>query len=343
MRRIGLIALCLSPLASFAGGEPDALFRSDEVIDVTLSAPLTTFLKQRSREEYAPGTFEYVDEAGESHSVSVQIRARGHFRHANCDFPPVRLNFKKSEVKDTLFDHQDKVKLVVHCKSADRYEQGVLREYLAYRVLNLLTDRSFRTRLFRVTYRDTEGKRDDQTRFAFLIEHKSRLGKRMGLDDLELEGTEVANIRPAELNLTSLLQFYLGNTDFSPVAGAPDRTCCHNYVLFGDKDDVDMITAIPYDFDQSGFVNAPYAGANPRFRLRSVRQRLYRGRCVNNEHIADSVQRFQDEREEILALLEAYPHISNSTRKTLVRYTGDFYGLIDKPERVRKYLTDKCI
>ena len=341
MNRVALVGFFLMPLAVFADGEPDALFRSHDVLDVTLSAPLTTFLRERPRDEYAPGTFEYVDDDGQSRSVSVQIQARGHYRHANCDFPPVRLNFKKGEVKDTLLDHQDKVKLVVHCKRADRYEQAVLREYLAYRVLNLLTEQSFRTRLFRVTYRDTEGKRDDQTRYAFLLEHKSRLARRIGLDDLELESTQVSNIRPAELNLTSLFEFYIGNTDFSPIAGAPGRNCCHNYVLFGDGGL--PITAIPYDFDQSGFVNAPYAAANPRFRLRSVRQRLYRGRCVNNEHVPASVARIQGQREAVFDLLEGYPLVSNSTRKALVRYTEDFYELIDDPDKVRKYVVEKCI
>ena len=89
----------------------------------------------------------------------------------------------------------------------------------------------------------------------------------------------------------------IGNTDFSPVAGPPGEDCCHNYVLF--KGEGANITPVPYDFDQSGFVDAPYANPNPRFKIRSVKQRVYRGRCGNNSQIPDTLQQFQDKRAEI--------------------------------------------
>ena len=335
-----LVLLAVPPLAA-ADGRADPLFRSDAVLEVTLSGPFHQLVRERSKEEELPGSFEYRDEAGEMHVLGVQLRARGNYRHANCDFPPIRLNFRKSETRDTLFDKQDRLKLVVHCDTAARHEQSVLREYLAYRVFNRLADRSYRVRLLRVTYRDDDGRRRDQTRYAFLIEHDDRLSKRIDQEALETSSAEVSDLDPVALNLSSLFQFFIGNTDFSPVAGPEGRDCCHNHALFVDTSG--LITAIPYDFDMSGFVDAPYASANPRFRLRNVRQRLYRGRCVNNEHVPASIERFQEQRAAVLALVQDQAGLTESNRDRIVRYTESFYALIDDPDRVQRSILDKCI
>jgi len=138
-----------------------------------------------------------------------------------------------------------------------------------------------------------------------------------------------------------VFEFLIGNTDFSPVAGAPDDECCHNYVLFGN--DIDPVIAIPYDFDQSGFVDAPYAVANERFRIRSVRQRVYRGRCVNNEYVEASLRRFKDRRDAIYKLVFEQEGLESRVRKKIIRYVDDFYELIDDPRDVERKIIKKCV
>ena len=271
----------------------------------------------------------------------MKIRARGHLRHEICVVPPLLVNFKKSDVKDTLFHKQDKLKLVVHCGDSIRYEQALVREYLAYRILNLITPVSFQARLLRVRYVDNEGKRKDQVRYAYFMEHKNRLGKRIDAKDLKIAATAVALLQPDHLNLTSIFQYFIGNTDFSPVAPSPYDECCHNYDLF--KNDSELLVAIPYDFDQSGFINAPYAAPSEQFPITSVRQRIYRGRCVNNEHIPATLQRFQEIRESIFTLLREHQGLTSMTRKSLLQYVENFYDIIDDQRKVDKYMTGKCI
>ena len=251
------------------------------------------------------------------------------------------LNLKRSQTNGTLFDKQNKLKLVIHCDYSQRYEQVVLREYLAYRILNAVTNMSFRVRLLRVTYVNTEVQGGGQVRYGFLIEHKNRLAERYDLKDLELERTTVAAIQADRLNLTSVFEFLIGNTDFSPIAGPPGSSCCHNYVLFGNG--TDPLIAVPYDFDQSGFVDAPYAEVNERFRIRSVRQRLYRGRCDNNVHIPVSLRRFRDRRDSIYALIDEQVGLQSGVREDLVRYIDDFYDLIDDPKEVERRIIKRCI
>ncbi len=320
---------------------PDPLFLDDTTLQVTITAPLTTLVKERSKEDYLPGVFHFTDADGIAVNFDLKIRTRGHFRHQRCKFPPLTLNFKKSQTKGTLFDKQNKMKLVVHCDKSERYEQIVLREFLAYRIFTVVTDLSYRARLLRVTFVDSEGQRKEQVRYAYLIEHKKRLAKRIDRKEVEIEKATIRSIQADQLNLTSIFEFLIANTDFSPIAGPPGEMCCHNYVLFGN--DVDPLVAIPYDFDQSGLVNAPYAAPSPNFNLRTVRQRLYRGRCLNNPHIPASLQHFRDRRDAIYAVIDTQEGLTNSTRKSLVRYIDKFYDLIDKPRDVERQIVNNCI
>ena len=336
-----VVLLVFLQAAASAGDLPDPLFQDDATLAVTITGPLTTVAKERPKEDYVPGQFSFTAADGTSVSLDVEIRTRGHFRHETCDFPPLTLNFKKSQTDGTLFDKQDKMKLVVHCDDSKRYEQAVLREFLAYRILSQVTNLSFRVRLLRVTYVDSEQRRDEQVRYAFLLEHKNRLAKRIGRKDLEIARTKVSAIQPDQLNLTSVFAFLIGNTDFSPVAGPPDDECCHNYVLFGN--DVDPILAIPYDFDQSGFVDAPYALPNENLRIRSVTQRLYRGRCANNEHLEESIGMFSNERDKLFALLADQEGLDSRARKQVTRYLDDFYEIIDDPRDVQRKIINKCL
>ena len=322
-------------------GWPDPLFQSDESLKVTIEAPFTTLVRERPRDDYLPGVIKYLQADGTAVELDLEIRTRGHFRHRTCDYPPVLLNLKKKQTGGTLFEEQNKLKLVIPCEYADRYEQSVLREYLAYRILNVVSDLSFRARLLRVSFANTEKTKEPEVRYAFLIEHKNRLGERQQLEDLKVERTTVASIDPERLNLTSVFAFLIGNTDFSPIAGPPGDVCCHNYVLFGNN--IDPIIAIPYDFDQSGFVNAPYAEVNENFRIKNVRQRLYRGRCVNNEHVVASLQKFRESRDAIYALIDEQEGLKPYVRESLVRYVDDFYELINKPKVVERKIINKCI
>ncbi|MCO4810797.1 MAG: hypothetical protein KC572_04290 [Gammaproteobacteria bacterium] len=340
-RTLTMLTLVALPASAEMKQEPDPLFRSDEILSMTITAPLTTLVRERPKDDYLPGVIQYTQADGTVVQLDLEIRTRGHFRHEICDYPPLLLNLRKKQTNGTVFDQQNKLKLVIHCKYSERYEQIVLREYLAYRLLNAVTDMSFRVRLLRVKFVNTEGDDGAQERYAFLIEHKNRLGARYGLEDLKVERTTVAAIQPDRLNLTSVFEFLIGNTDFSPVAGAPDEGCCHNYVLFGNG--TDPIIAIPYDFDQSGFVDAPYAAANKRFRIRSVRQRVYRGRCGNNEYVEASLTRFRDRRDVIYTLVLNQEGLESRERKELIRYIDDFYELIDDPRAIERKIIKKCI
>jgi len=342
-----LLAISLSATAS---GDDDSrktapLFSSDDILEVTIKGPFTTIMKERSLDDDHPATLTYADAQVGEVSVELGVRTRGRFRRQSniCRWAPLRLNFKKSTVKKTEFAGADKMKLVTHCRNGSKnHTQALLSEFLAYRILNTMTDASFRVRLMRVTYIDTDKKDRERTELAFMIEHKDQLAKRIGLDINETEATEIELLDARYTNLSSVYQYLIGNTDFSPIRAAPGEPCCHNYMLFGS--DAARILPIPYDFDMSGIVDAPHSAPNKRFGLRNVRERLYRGRCTNNEHIGTSVQAFLDKKPAIYELVDSLGDLYNDrTRKDTLRFLDDYFAVISNPERVKSNLVDECI
>lgn len=320
------------------------LFEDNSLLEVTITAPISTLMRERSSEKYRMGQLTYEDEELGTVVLDAGIRARGRFRRSRdvCTFTPLRLNFKKETTRKTLFKRTDKIKLVTHCRdNSERYSQGVLREYLAYRILNTMTDRSFRVRLLRITYIDSDARKKNRVSFGFLIEPDNDLAKRLGGKILDIQSTTVGALDGRHTNVTSVFQYLIGNTDFSPIKGVEGEPCCHNHVLVGAENGA--VLSLPYDFDMSGFVNAAYGAPNPRFRLRNVRQRLYRGRCANNGHLDSTVQAYRDRRQDIYQLVNGLTHLSDRTRKQLIRYINDFYATLDNPKRLESRLRGNCI
>lgn len=344
-RRKPLIAFALlfaAPIAT--AGEPDPLFQDHTRVELTITAPMKPLLDKRPDEDYLPGTLSYTEADGSTVEFEIGIRTRGNYRRQPrvCPFPPLRLNIKKSEAKTSLFHKQDKLKLVVHCRdNSERYEQNVIKEYLAYRILNALTDTSYRVRLARVAYIDSEQRDKNRVHYAFFIEHNDRLAKRLDLPEISTARIKVADLAGPYSDLTSLFQFMIGNTDFSPIAGAEGEDCCHNTTLFGHEGE--PIYAIPYDFDMSGLVDAPYAEPNPRFRIKRVTQRLYRGRCAYIDNLPASLQQFQENRDTIYGLIDRQPELQDSTRKKMRKFVDRFYDVIDNPKKVQREIASKCI
>lgn len=339
-RRMVLIALAILCLPSAVAASPDPLFNDDSTLRVVITAPLSTLIRERPDDQYLAGVFSYREADGSAIELDLQIRARGNFRLRNCDFPPLYLNFRKSQVEGTLLENQDRLKMVVHCKDSGHYQQSLLREYLAYRLLNVLTEESFRVRLLEVTYVDSDERRGRMVRSAFLIEHESRLAERIGRERVDIARTEVSAIQPEHLNLTSLFQYLIGNTDFSPNLGS-NQECCHNYAMFGG--DGGLLLAVPFDFDLAGFVNAPYAEPDPELGIESVRQRLYQGHCINNAYVEASISRFNQARETLYALVAEQQELEPVVRQSVAGYMDEFYAVIGSPQQVEQQIIGKCI
>lgn len=337
------LLLALLPLSSAFADHSTPLFSDDSIIKVSIRAPFSDIMRQRSEDFEPEGTFEYKDDSGEKKTFDIKVRSRGHFRARPdvCDFTPLRLNFKKKQVAGTEFEGQDKLKLVTHCELDGRHqEQLVLREYLAYRFYATLTDDAFRVRLLEVTYRDSNRRMKRKTRYAFLLETKDQVAKRTHIRFANVSSLKFDQLDQERTNLVTVFSYFIGNTDFSAIRGPKDEHCCHNVMLLTNK--TGYFVPVPFDFDFSGIVDAPYAAPNPRFELSSVRERLYRGLCRNNELLPATLALFNENRGEIQALVDNLDALGGQTRKKLNNYIADFYKTIEEESMVEQEFLTEC-
>ena len=236
------------------------LFQDDHIVKAVLTAPIAQAYAQKNKDAqvYLPGYFTYADEQGETVKLDVSIRARGNFRRIYCELAPLRLNFKKSQVVGTLFAGQDKLKLVSPCFDSPSYQRYVVLEYLAYKMLEILTDYSYRTRLIRLSYVDSDDKLHPWTAVTFVIEDDSDMADRLGLEILSLPEVRFAELDREHTALAELFQLLIGNNDYSVLKVREGEDCCHNADILS-FDEASLKIPIPFDFDFSGFVNAVYA------------------------------------------------------------------------------------
>jgi len=278
----------------------------------------------------------YFETDGDSVSIHVEIEARGNYRRSrdNCDFPPIRIMFPEDTVTNTLFSGQDKLKLVTHCVDNRKiFSEYLLREYLAYRIYNLLCDESYKVRLARITYNDSEGKNKQLTRFAFFIEKTKHLASRIGGIEIEFSGL-VKEVTDTELTLLfSVFQYLIGNTDWS-IPGL------HNVKLIslpGPK-----YIPVPYDFDFSGHVGTHYAIPDPKIPIESIFQRLYRGPCVELDTILSILELFNSKKPEIYSLISDFEYMETKEREKILRYFDKFYKILNNDKKIKREFILNC-
>lgn len=340
-----------SPLAKLAAPWPDAdklrerrieaesrrLFESADVLEITLATDFKALNKERnpeSKREFS-GVLTIAGEQGEAVATSVTLRARGHLRRnrRTCAFVPIRIEFPKAEVKGTVFDGQNALKLVTHCQNAGAYEQHVLREYLAYRIFNLMTPRSFRARLVKATYVDRATGKTITTRQAMFIEDEDDVARRAEGRLAELPRALFSNLDQDSLNLVVLFEYMIGNTDFSLYA-------LHNIRLV--MTPTRTMYPVPYDFDVSGLVHPPYAIPDRRMGISDVRDRLYRGPCRTSEELEKPLALFREKQDQVMRLVDSVSGMTQASRQDARSYLQAFYSSIDRPASVKRLLVDGC-
>jgi hypothetical protein len=344
-------ALAQASLAAAGPRAPVApLFASHDPLVFTIEAPLTTIFKDRGKERNErPAKLILPATGGQPTALKVDIRTRGKTRadRRTCEFPPLRLDFDTAG-GGTVFESQNALKLVTHCQDGRaEYDQYVLQEYLVYRVYNLLSDISFKVRLARVTYVDTDGKREAVTRNGFLVEDVDDVAARNGWQALRVPAVPPQISDPPTLALVEVFMYFIGNPDWSLFTIEPgEESCCHNTVPIGAGDG--PVFSIPYDFDIAGIVNTRYADRlfAPQTRnmgIRSVRDRAYRGLCGSADHLPAVFALFNQKREAIYALYREQPGLHPEVLKETVEYLDAFYEAINDPKKVKREFTDRCV
>lgn len=328
------IVVVLATLPVLAAAHGAALFEDSDFIDATLEGPLGELIDRPDEREQLPFAFR-AD--GMEHAIRVRLRGKSRLRV--CELMPLRLNFRKDEVDGTLFAGQDKLKLVVPCHDSERAEKNLVEEYAAYRMFNLLTPASYRVRMLHMTFTDPE--RGDDTRLhSFVLESSEQLAARLGGRESGHPEVSLAWFDARHMALVYVFQYLIGNTDWSLVRADGEETCCHNGTLV---ETGETLLYVPYDFDLSGLVDAPYAYPPPDLRISRVTQRRYRGFCTDRRALQAALDTVVAKREEMNAVVRSLPVLSDRDKDRRISYLDQFFRAARDRERLLRRFEARCL
>ncbi|MEO8713301.1 MAG: hypothetical protein ABI405_14310 [Parafilimonas sp.] len=303
-------------------------FLGDSVINVQLTTDIRKLRADKKKLVWLPAhiVLNFADTL--VIDENIRIEPRGIYRKENCDLASLMLDFKTPA--SPLLSDLKKLKLVGGCHSNDASEDLLLKEYMVYKIYNILSPMSFRVRLLHVTYNDSAQKVKSYTQYAFLIEDVKDLAERNNCKEVKNKtfATEATNRQ--QISFVSIFEFMIGNTDWA----VPNN---HNIKLMVPlADTLRSPYPVAYDFDYSGLVGAPYAVPADGLDIKNVRDRYYMGhpRALQELDIITDV--FKEKQETIMKYVNDFYVLDPKERKDVANYLDQFYDII-KTESSIKY------
>ncbi len=313
------------------------LFQGIDPLPITLAANFDAVNADRNTTSTKafPASLTVGGAKGETQAIPVTLRTRGQLRLKPeiCDFPPLAIEFPKKEAKNTLFDGQAKLDLVTHCRDDSDYDQYVLKEFLAYRLYNLVTQRSLRVRLARANYVDARNGRKVASRYAVFIENEDDLARRLEGRALAFPHTAFDNYDTQALTTAMVFEYMIGNTDYSIWGLHNVRQVQTRYR---------PLYPIIWDFDGSGLVSAPYVVPDASLGILSSRVRVYRGPCRTLEAFEPTFAAFRAKESESMALVNSVPGLEPFHRRQAVDFLSRFYATLRSKEALKREFIEHC-
>jgi len=307
-------------------------FTDERVIEMTLVADFKKLiqgkLKKDFESKYHPATITCLFADSMKVTDEIEIRPRGKYRREECYLPPLQLNFKTS--KSVALKRFGRLKLVLPCGNSAYDEQLILKEWLVYKIYNLLTEKSFRVRLVKMSYRDINEKIKPHTQFSFFIEDVDDMAKRNNCVEIRPVRPQTEATDRKQATLVSLFQYMIGNSDWAiPVY--------HNVKLIrSKKDSLSRPFVVPYDLDYCGLVNARYAIPPETLPIKSVVERFYFGFPRTIEELQSALQIFRQNRQAMKSLIQNVEPLSAQNKKEMINYLDEFFEITEKEKDIRE-------
>lgn len=291
---------------------------SHELAEFTVVTELKYLIDNKKiSDEYVESQFNYLDENENEQSIKVKVKCRGRYRRMKCDFPPLKLKFKKKHLSKEGLNEFNELKLVTHCIAGNvENNDMILRELLAYDLFNILTPYSFRAQLAHVTYVDANDEMEPITGWGILIEDSDELADRMGGEKYFRMGVPVDSFCVKQEMTTAMFNYMIGNTDWS-------HEMVRNVEMIKMPDE--EIYVVPYDFDFAAMVGAPYALPNRDVGQKSLEDRHYMGHKCSKKEMELTIAHFEEKKEAIFEKVKKNDYLMVSSKYEIKRYLKEFY------------------
>lgn len=328
--KTGLMVLSISLVSLstvFASDDPSSpgifdVLSYREVVNIDLEFDLDAVVTDRRSDEEHAAELRFKDADGNRQEWAIKISVRGKFRRSKCsEMPPLKINFKKKDLEAAGLAPFDDFKLVTYCVGDDlTAAELLLKEYLAYKLYNELTDASFRVQLLNITYKDTQtGLRKKQ--MGFLIEDTAQLRARLDAEKSKEDRViERERYHPEFSKMAALFEYLIGNADYG-------LTYSKNIKYIVREE---LLVPVPYDFDFSALVGANYATFVPsRYGQSSINDRIYLGFEKSREELASVLALFEEKQGALYEVIRKFKLLKTTTRTEMLDYLDSFYKNTD--------------
>ncbi len=297
-------------------------FIQHDVSEITLKTDMKLLQKNKNNEESQPAELSFIANDTSILNFEISVKARGNMRKKTCQFAPMKLNFSKKDLKSLGFEPVDKYKLVCQCAAGKSGEQLLLKEYLAYKLYNIITDNSFKVHLFTINYISPPCKKIKK-RYGFLIESEKELAERLDGVELDTEDVNIEKVKRENIIEIGMFQYMIGNTDYSTLE-------MHNLIAI-EKKKSDLAVLVAYDFDYSGLVDAKYAIPNPVLPTKDVKERWFNIKGCSRKEIETQFEHFREHKDEIINYCKEFKILNKKSYYSSLDYISEFFEIIDKP------------
>lgn len=329
-----IASLLFLPIAVF-GQQATRLFQEEQPLDLALQISFKEIKKKTNDSTYLSSILRF--KSGDHwDSLKVGIRSRGMFRKNNCYFTPLRLKIKKEEAKGTVFEGNKSLKLVLPCEVSNDNNALIIKEYICYQLYELISPYTFNTRLVNIDLREQSSKKAKSFSLTgFFIEDDDLVAARHHAKVIENQSLHPLSLDDTSAIQHDLFQYMISNTDWS-------TAFYHNAKII--RMEPRKFVPLAYDFDMSGFVDAPYASVDPSFGVSSVRTRVYRGFCRKNEGALQYVrhQIINREPELLKTVALCQNHLTPAEYASLQQFMNEFFDTLKSDSQFRDNIVNKC-
>jgi len=307
------------------------IFSDQSVLDLELTFPIQSFLASGNKKDEWKATLHCRSNQAEVR-LPVKISRKGNYRNdkRHCSLPCIGVNLPSKRTFGTMWAGTDKFSIVLPCLSEDdtTSDKAVL-EYIAYEIYTLIGQVHFKVRPCRVSLLDTTGKLIVKSVRGFILEDPKEMATRNNGKILKVHNIHPNFTEPETMLKLAVFQFLIANTDWSVKA-------LHNIVLVSLSGSAPV--AVPFDFDYSGLVDAPYAVPAGHLPISDVKERFYNGYCRSDSEVRQVAKYFQEKRTEILSILQT-PLLSDAERVKAIGFLELFFaGLADEKWVNRRFI-----
>lgn len=316
------------------------LFGSDDLLELTMRLNITRYIRKNTNEPTQDAVLTFHFSEKDSLNKNIRVKYRGKFRFDNCGFPPMEISFKNHIHAYSDTDRVKKIKLVPHCDAGTLSDEYILREYLVYKLYNIISDTSYNVRLLRINYIDTEKKKKPITQYGIFIEPDNILSQRIKASEVEVKNLTQRYIRPDIMDKVSIFNYMVANWDWN-IPNLQNVTVFKPYYVASAGSGI----AVPYDFDLSGIVSPDYVVLPEEYGLRTSRDRIFLGMCRTREVFEKDLRFFLSKKTEMYKTVNDFPYLSQRAKRDIINLLNTFYSQLENDkskELLIDYMKGSC-